>query len=99
MEVELLAGEVEKLNLFERFNNTDVENRNEIASFLYSYMKQIMNLLKFIRVTREGDFTLHLMSLDDNIKYFFAHDLYKYARLSPYYPANMDNLRHNDNQT
>ena len=99
MEVELLAGEVEKLNLFEIFNNTDVENRNEIASFLYSYMKQIMNLLKFIRSTREGDFTLHLTSLDDNIKYFFAHDLYKYARLSPYYLVDMDNLRHNDNQT
>ena len=59
-------------------------------------MKQIMNLLTFIRATREGDFNLHLRSLDDNIKYFFAHDLYKYARLSHYYLADMQKLKEED---
>ena len=59
----------------------------------------MMNLLTFVRVTRERDFNLRLSSLDDNIKYFFANDLYKYARLSPYYLANMKTLKEEDPQT
>jgi len=62
-------------------------------------MKQIMNLLTFSQVTGEGDFNLHLSSLDDNIKKVFANDLYKYARLSPYNLADMKTLKEEDPQT
>ena len=56
-------------------------------------MKQIENHLKFIRASREPNFLLHLSSLHTNVKYFFAHDLHKYARLTPYYLADMADLK------
>ena len=69
------------------------------AKFLRSYMKQIENLLKFIRASREPNFLLHLSSLHTNVKYFFAHDLYKYASLTPYYLADMEDLKLKDPET
>ena len=95
-ELDNLSQEIEEENIFDSFDDDYDKHNNETATFLCSYMKQIMNLLTFIRATREGDFNLHLRSLDDNIKYFFAHDLYKYARLSPYYLADMQKLKEED---
>ena len=34
-----------------------------------------------------------------NVKYFVAHDLYKYARLTPYYLADMAELKTKDPET
>ncbi len=33
------------------------------------------------------------------MKFFFAHDLYKYARLTPYYLAEMSSLEDSDPET
>ena len=62
-------------------------------------MKQTENLLKLIRASREPNFLLHLSSLHTNVKYFFAHDLYKYARLTPYYLVDMAELKIKDPET
>ena len=78
--------------LFDILDSFD-EKLNETAKFLRSYMERTENLLKFIRASREPNFLLHLSSLHTNVKYFFAHDLYKYARLTPYYLANMAELK------
>ena len=75
------------------------EKLNDNAKFLRSYMKQFENLLKFIRASREPNFLLHLSSLHTNVKYFFAHDLYKYDRLTPYYLADMADLKLKDPET
>ena len=69
------------------------EKLNETAKFLCSYMKQTENRLKFVRVSREPNFLLHLSSLHTNVKYFFAHDFYKYARLTPYYLTDIAELK------
>ena len=39
---------------------------------------------------------MHLSSLDNMVKYFFAHDQINYARLTPLYLATMTDLLSND---
>ena len=46
-----------------------------------------METLQFIRAVRTGDWKLHLQSLQDFTKYFFAHDCLNYARMIPLYLA------------
>eukprot|EP00795_Rhopilema_esculentum_P016886 gene16886-8363_t len=62
-------------------------------------MRQIECLLRFIRASREGNFRLHLASAEELIKYLFAHDIYKYARLTPYHVAEMYKLETEDPAT
>ena len=50
----------------------------------------------FIRASREGNWKLHLASLDSFVKYFFAHDLHNYARYIPIYLAEMSSLEERD---
>ena len=80
-------------------HNSTVFDVQDHAKFLCSYMKQIENLLKFIRASKEPNFLLHLSSSHTNVKYVFAHDLYKYARLTPYYLADMADLKLKDPET
>jgi len=47
----------------------------------------------FIRTSHEGLWNLHLASMEELCKYFFAHDRYKYARLVPLLLAEMRNRR------
>ena len=89
METTKLSAEIGKLKLLQMLNNLEIDNPNELAVNLLSYIAQVGNLLTFVPATREANFQLHLSSLDENVKYFFAHDLYKYARLTPYYLADM----------
>ena len=42
---------------------------------------------------------MHLSSLHTNVKHIFDHDLYKYARLTPYYLADMADLKLKDPET
>ena len=60
--------------------------------FFMNYMVMVENLLLFIRASREGLWILHLGSLNDFAKYFFAHDQLNYARLTPLYLADMTKL-------
>ena len=52
----------------------------EMGVFLRSYMTQIGSLLRLIRASREGNWELHLAAMEEQVKYYCAHDLYKYAR-------------------
>lgn len=49
----------------------------------------VETMLRFIRSSRESFWDLHLASLHEYIKYFFAHDQINYARLSPVYIASI----------
>ena len=67
-----------------------------IGKFLRNFMKMVENLLLFIRASREGNWKLHLASLDSFVKDFFAHDLHNYARYIPIYLAEMCSLEESD---
>ena len=56
----------------------------------------VLVIYNFIRATRDGLWELHLASLDELCKYFFAHDKQKYARLVPLYLAEMNALKTTD---
>ena len=55
-------------------------------------MRMVFEMLQFIRVVRTGDWKLNLQSLQDFIKYFFAHDRLNYAQMIPLYLAEMNCL-------
>ena len=68
----------------------------ELPSFLSSYVTQVEALLHRIRATRQNNWKGFLTALDEQIKYFMAHDLFKYARLMPVHLAQMKALEKDD---
>ena len=96
-EIEEMTNAIRDSTVFDVLESSDKKLKDN-AKFLRSYMKQTENLLKFIRASREPNFLLHLSSLHTNVN-FFAHDLYKYARLTPYYLADMAELKLKDPET
>ena len=54
------------------------------------------SLLLFIRASRQSLWKLHLGSLNNFTKYFFAHDQLNYARLTQLYLATMAELERRD---
>ena len=68
----------------------------ELAQFLTNYMKQVQCLLHIISACRHGDWEAYLAALDDQIQYFYAHDLFHYARLIPVHLAQMNQLEKSD---
>lgn len=77
----------------DQFHATLNQDLGEMAQFLRSYIKQVECLLHLIRACRQGEWELHLEALEEQVKYYFAHDLYKYARLVPIYLAQMQLLK------
>ena len=62
-------------------------------------MKQVECLLNIIRACRQINFNEYLAALDQQCMYFFARDLYHYARLIPVHLAMMEELKHEDTET
>lgn len=56
------------------------------------YMKQVSNLLQFLRGTRERKWLLHLVSLERMCVYFFAFNRHDYAQNIPDHIAHMFEL-------
>ena len=56
-------------------------------------------ILSFIRASRQNLWQLHLSSMNNFAKHFFAHDQLNYARMTTFYLANMMDLKENDVQT
>ena len=69
------------------------------ALFYRNYMRMVENLLLFIRASREGQWKLHLASLQYFANLFFAHDQLNYARLTPVYLKEMLTLCSEDVET
>ena len=65
----------------------DESNLGELAQFLMKYLEQVESLLQLISACRSGDWEGYLAALENNIKYFFAHDHLNYARLMPVHLA------------
>ena len=64
--------------------------------FFRNYMDMFENLLLFVRASRQGAWELHLSSLNEFVKYFFAHDQLNYARMTPLYLATMTELKESE---
>jgi len=68
----------------------------DLAKFLDSYTTQVEALLHIIRACRQNDWEGFLAALNEQVKYFMAHDLFKYARLMPIHLAQMRALKEDD---
>ena len=69
------------------------------AKFLRNYMSLFETLLLFLHASRQQNWELHLVSLHNLCKYFFAFDMINYARLTPVYIAKMLSLKDEDPET
>ena len=74
------------------------EEPGAMGSFWNSYIHLVSLLLKYIRSTREGNWTLHVSSVREMLPWFHAYDRTNYARYASYYWADMATLeeRHPD---
>eukprot|EP00794_Sanderia_malayensis_P013484 gene13484-14881_t len=85
----------EDLKIGKHLHNESSQKSPQIL-FLVNYMNQVQCLLNFIKASRMANWKLHLASCESLVKFLFAHDLYKYARLTPYYLAEMSSLEVSD---
>lgn len=83
----------DKLSMFELFGNNAP---TKLESFILNYVKQFETILRFICATRGGDIELHLESVRDLLKYFFAHNHLNYARLLSLYLRIMQEIKSNN---
>lgn len=70
--------------------------RKPMFKVFCDYMELILTILSFIKATRQGNWNLHLASLESLTKYFFALDKLHYARMVPLYIAEMRALEETD---
>lgn len=65
---------------------------NQTFTFWIIYIEMVEDLLLFIRATREGNWTLHLSTVQSMLPWFFACDKVNYARYLTAYWVEMSNL-------
>ena len=82
---------IEKMLEFDAANN-----RSPLFVVMRHYMCMIMEMFAFIRSVRSGNWKLHLITLEQFTKYFFAHDRLNYSRMIPLYLAEMASLEASD---
>ena len=77
----------ELANLYEQYCKD--ENDGPLKMFWNSYLEMVSTLLSLIRVTREGNWELHLECIKAVLPWFFAYDHTNYARFLPVYLVHM----------
>ena len=82
---------IEKMLEFDAANN-----RSPLFVVMRHYMCMIMEMFAFIRSVRSGNWKLHLITLEQFTKYFFAHDRLNYSRMIPLCLAEMASLEASD---
>ena len=92
---EQMFHQIENVDLLSRQKSFDSCLRNQ-SKFLRNFMKMFEKLLLFIRSSRQSIWNLHLSSICELTKHFFAFDLQNYARLTPVYIAQMSSLKVSD---
>lgn len=70
----------------------EAHENSPMFKVFWQYMRTVLEMLTFIRAVRTADWELHLKSLEIFTKYFFAHDRLNYARMIPFYLAEMKAL-------
>ena len=79
-----LIEKITEKKIFQSFQQFE-DRLNIQPKFLNNHMKMYEVLLLFTRATRQGNWNLHMSSLELMIPYFFVHDLQNYARLMQSY--------------
>ena len=90
-----LIEKVREEKIFRSFQQCK-DRLNNQPRFLNNYVKMDEVLLLFTRPTCQGNWNLHLSSLQLMIPYFFVHHLQNYARFMPVYMAQMHALKESD---
>jgi len=93
-----LTEELKKADYYEKVK-TYRSNLKKQAKFFDNIMTSIEDLMMFIRATRTANWKMHLQSLSQLVKYFFALDFQNYARMTPVYLASMKKLQTHDTET
>ena len=99
--VELVKTHGKLLETLQSLDFQEIQSRfdfslNHLAQFLCIYTRHFEYLLLLIWATRQQKWELHLASLHELIKYFFAFDMQNYARLTPVYLAETFALKETD---
>ena len=72
---------------------TDTYNQNHSSNVMFKvfldYMELVLVILSFVKVTRQGNWDLHVAALENLVKFFFALDNLMYARMVPLYLSEM----------
>lgn len=90
-ELVTLLKELDFQKYMEAFDKRN-EN-NPMYKWARMYMSQVMNLLQFLRATRDSNWLLYLSSLEKMCIYFFAYNRHDYAQNIPDHLAHMYQLR------
>ena len=94
---EELAQTITSTVLASKMEHFDADHEDSpLFKFTRRYMAMVMEMMTFIRAVRTGDWDLHLEALQLFVKYFFAHDMLKYARMIPVYLAEMEMVKETD---
>ena len=80
-ELKLVMHNCDLLRLMESFDKVESEKKPTFR-MIRQYMNMVELLLMFIGATRTGNWTVHLASLEQLVKYFFSLDLTNYSRLN-----------------
>ena len=88
-----LVASVNNLELKRQMEEFDQKNyKYPMYKWARMYMKQVSNLLQFLRGTRDRNWPLHLASLEKMCAYFFAFNRHDYAQNIPDHIAHMYQL-------
>ena len=94
-----IFGDIETYYTAEIQGKEEIQEKGELAQFLDQYLEQVDSLLQLVSACRQGDWEGYLAALDNQVKYFFAHNLLNYARLMPLHIAQMNALEKEDPTT
>jgi len=81
--------------LIKTFEERECESKHTFR-MIRQYIHMVELLLLFIRATRTGNWRLHLVSVEQMVKYFFALDLTNYSGMMAWYLAEMYTLKDSD---
>ena len=79
-------------SLFQEFCDKLRSDNGTLSQFWMSYVDLPSLLLNFIRATREGNWSLHLISVRELILWCFAYNRSNYSRHLPWYYREMTSL-------
>ena len=81
------------MTVWRQFLNNLHQNNGELSAFWMSYVDMVEGIvLGFLRASQEGDWDLHLHSIQMMIPWCFAYDKVNYPRYLTPYSAQMTNL-------
>ena len=89
---------LENINFHGLQDMFDKSSTNQ-AKYFHNFKKLFALWLLFTRATRQQLWELHLLTLHELAKYFFAYDMFNYARMTLVYLSQMYEIKEKDSET